>query len=259
MRGIPHTAGRSGNHHFPVLFATMALLLSWPGAPAQAQGDPALDDQPAAAAPAPVSFTQRGVPAEATAENGVIAREQALASGRRAAWNRIASSLGFTRTLSDSQIESMVTSMVIEEERITPTRYAGRITVNFNPSRVRAIAGTSGGGDVAGAGGGGSLDLRVGEGSQRMPPMPATSSIDAVARYGSFREWTELRRRLTAAGPIARVEIVGIATDRARLRIGLRTPAGLAAPDLARIGVTLTPPLAGGPAGTWQLGLAGGA
>ena len=92
-------------------------------------------------APAPVSFTQRGVPAEATAENGVIARERAFVAGRRAAWERIASAAGVTRTLSDQQIESMVTSIIIEEERTSPTRYTGRITVNFNPGRVRAITG----------------------------------------------------------------------------------------------------------------------
>jgi len=252
MRGIPHTAGRTGKHHFPLLFATMALLLAWPGTAARAQDDAALE-APSAPTPPPVSYTQRGVPAEASAENGVIAREQGLAAGRRAAWNRLAAGLGITRSPSDAQIESMVSSMVIEEERTFPTRYAGRITVNFNPSRVRAFGG-GGGGDVA-AGGGqpGGTD----PGGRLPPPAPTTSSINAVAYYGSFREWTELRRRLAAAGPIARVDIEGIATDRARLRLGLRGPGNVAATDLARIGVTLTPPQ-GGPGSAWRIGLAGG-
>lgn len=255
MRGIPHMAGRTGKHHFPLLFATMAVLLAWPGAAARAQDDAVPDAPPAAAAPA-VSFTQRGVPAEASAENGVIAREQGLAAGRRTAWNRLAAGLGITRSPSDSQIESMVSSMVIEEERTFPARYAGRITVNFNPSRVRAFGGVGGGGggDVAAGGG----QQGGGDSGGRLPPpTPATSSINAVAHYGSFREWTELRRRLAAAGPIARVDIEGIATDRARLRLGLRTPGNVAATDLARIGVTLTPPQ-GGPGDAWRIGLAGG-
>lgn len=254
MRGIPHTAGRGGKHHARALFATLALLLALPATPLRAQGDPALEGSAQPSERPVVSYAQRGVPAEASAENGVIARERALASGRRTAWGRLASALGITRTPSDAQIESMVTSIVIEEEHTAPTRYSGRITVNFSPSRVRAFGGV--GGDVAGTG---SPDRPPGDPGERLPPpVPSSANIEAVARYGSFREWTELRRRLAAAAPVARIEIVGIAIDRARLRIGLRTPANIAAGDLARIGVTLAPPV-GSPREPWRLGLAGGA
>jgi len=257
MRGTPHTAGRRGKHHALALIATLALLPVLASAPVRAQGDPALEGSPTPAAPAPVSYTQRGVPAEASAENGVVARDRALANGRRAAWGRIASSLGITRSPSDAQIESMVTSMVIEEERIAPTRYTGRITVNFNPGRVRAFGGGSEVGGIASPESRGGGDPQAGDPGRAPPPVPASSSIEAVARYNNFREWAELRRRLGAAGPVARIEIIGIATDRARLRIGLRNAANVAAADLARIGVTLAPPV-DGPGTAWRLGLAGG-
>ena len=67
----------------------LALGLVLAAAPALAQIPPPLADQPAAAVAEPpaasLNLTQRGVPAEASAENGVLAKEKALAAGRRAA------------------------------------------------------------------------------------------------------------------------------------------------------------------------------
>lgn len=226
-----------GKNHAAWILAT-ALLLGLPAA-ARAQD-----------APAAVSYVQRGVPAEATAENGVIARERAFVAGRRAAWDRIAGAAGVTRQLSDAQIEAMVASIIIEEERTSPTRYAGRITVNFVPARVRAV--TGGGGDGGGTGtaeGTGSPDA-----PQRPPvPMATVATVEATAVYGSLNEWLELRRRLRAN---ARVEVLAISTDRARLRLGLRAAPGVATGDLAQQGITLAPG-SGAPGDAWRVGLAG--
>ncbi|GAA0605282.1 hypothetical protein GCM10009416_48500 [Craurococcus roseus] len=84
--------------------------------------------------------------------------------------------------------------------------------------------------------------------------------MEAVATYRSLGEWLELRRRLTGAAPVASVDIVGIAVDAARLRIGLRAPAPAAADELAALGIALAPVRGGAaPAGeTWRVGLAGG-
>ncbi len=235
------SARARGKNHVAAMIAT-ALLVLTPLAAARAQEAPA--------APAAISFTQRGVPAEATAENGVVARERALANGRRAAWERIASAAGVTRSLSDAQIEAMVTSIIIEEERTSPTRYTGRITVNFNPGRARAYTGGAG---VAEGGGGGSAPTEGGE-RRTLGPVPAASTIEAVALYGSLNEWLELRRRLRGAA--ARMDIVAISTDRARLRLGLRTAPGVAAEELAGQGITLSPG-SGAPGDAWRVGLAG--
>ncbi|MBV1800296.1 hypothetical protein [Siccirubricoccus sp. G192] len=146
-------AGRGGNNHARGRFATAALLLAgllaglpaWQPAAAQDLAAPE-----AAAMPAPsglLNLTQRGIPAEATAENGVLARDRALAAGRRIAWDRLVAEAGAPPiNLSDGQIENLVSSIVIEQERTSPTRYTGRITVRFQ--RRPGALGTR----VAGAG-----------------------------------------------------------------------------------------------------------
>jgi len=228
-----------GKNHAAAMIATVMLALATPAA-LRAQD-----------APAAVSYSQRGVPAEATAENGVIARERAFVAGRRAAWERIASAAGVTRSLSDSQIEGMVTSIIIEEERTSPTRYTGRITVNFNPGRVRAITGGSG----TAEGGAPAVPGTPGEPPPRpVASGPAAATIEAVALYGSLNEWLEIRRRLVAN--TARLEVVAISTDRARLRLGLRAPPAVAAEELARQGLTMSPG-SGAPGDAWRVGLGG--
>jgi hypothetical protein len=200
-------------------------------------------------------LVQRGVPAEATAETSVIARDQALSAGQRIAYDRMAAALGLARGIPDSQIEGMVQSLVIESERITTRSYTARITVNFNPGRV------------AGAGG------RVPAAAQAASPAPgaavpgipsgiggpAVASVDAVVRYRSFPEWVEINRRLAAAPPIARVQVVTVAGDMARLRLALRSQPPEAAAELAESGIALAPgPIDARPGEGWRLSLAGG-
>ena len=223
----------------------LALLL---GAmpPAAAQFLPPI--APAAVEASPINLNQRGIPAEASAENGVLARDRALAAGRRIAWERALSEAGLpASSLSDQRIEDLVGSIVIEQERTAPTRYTGRITVNFDPNRVRAALG--GGTNVPGS---------------TVPAVvaaPASNWLVAIASYRSMAEWLELQRRLRAAGPVAGVDIQAIAVDQARLRLGLRAPAMDAAAELATLGVALTQGMAA--SGTqfqssWRVGLAGG-
>lgn len=235
---------RERNHRAGRFATALLLLLAAPLATPMAQDAPA--------APAAINFTQRGVPAEATAENGVIARERALANGRRAAWERLAASAGISRQLSDAQIEQMTASIIIEEERTAPTRYTGRITVNFNPGRVRALAGGAIAGEGGGTGGGtGGTQADAG----RPPgPVPVAATVEAVALYGSLQDWLELRRRLKAGA--ARMEVVAISTDRARLRLSLRAAPGVVAEEFARQGVSMTPG-SGAPGDAWRVGLAG--
>lgn len=255
--GRAATADRRGLNHARGAAATAvaaALLLAVAAAaPARAQTfSPEPSAAPAAGGP---SLTQRGVPAEATAENGVLARERALASGRRIAWEKLAAEAGAPAgSLSDSRIEAMVTSIVIEQERISPTRYTGRITVNFDPNRVRAALGSRGA--VAGGEPAAPRDPSALPSVAAPPPGPPASTwVEAVATYRSLSEWNELRRRLAGAGPVASVDIQGIAVDAARLRLGLRAPAQAAAGDLAALGIAMVP-VRGGEA--WRVGLAGG-
>ena len=231
----------------------VALVLAGSGlaGPGLAQVPPPIDGAPVAVEPraAVLNLTQTGVPAEGTAETGVLAREKALAAGRRAAWERLlADAMTSGPTLSDAQIENMVSSIVIEQERPSPTRYSGRITVNFNGGRVRSTLGSRAPGITAGGAGMAAIGAT---------PAPASNWLEVQATYASMAEWLELLRRLKASGQVASVDIRAIAIDAARLRIGLRTATPEATATLAGSGIALDP--VAGPAGqAWHLGLAGG-
>jgi len=253
-RHATHGAMRSFCAVAGLLLALWALLGT---GPSQAQVPPPLAGQPAvapAAEPPTVNLTQRGVPAEASAENGVLAKERALAAGRRAAWEKLLAEAGTTSPgLSDNQIDDMVSSIVIEEERTSPTRYSGRITVNFNPNRVRSQLG----GRVPGLA---PAAASPGAPSGGAPSAggPASNWVDAVATYRSMAEWLDLVRRLKGAGQVASVDILAIAVDAARIRLGLRGPTESVMGDLAGLGIALVPAVGPRPGESWRVGLAGG-
>jgi hypothetical protein len=216
MRGCSRRGWSSAVNHGARLGAMLILL----ALPAQAQQ---------------AEYSQRGVPAEATAENGVVARDRALASARRIAWGRVAGDSA-ARNLSDGQIEALVESIVIEEERTGPTRYTGVVTVNFRRSGSAAV--------LSG----------VDPATALAPRSTATvATVEAVALYGGMAEWLELRRRLAAAPEVARIDVVAIAVDRARLRIALRAAPPAAAEALAAAGIVLAPQ-SGAPE-AWRVGL----
>ena len=254
IRRAPGTRMRIGVQRALAALALVALLA--PAAPSRAQDDPAV---------------QRGVPAEATAANAVLARERAIANAQRLAYQRYAAATGANPNASASQIESLVTSMVVEQERSTLNGYSGRYTIRFRG------AGTNSGGSVpAAASSGGSVPPLGGPASTSapasLPPgvapvMPLTAYLEAGTRFGSFAEYLALRQRLLAQPSVGSVDVLAIAVDGARLRIGLRSPPAVAAPELAQGGILLAPsqpPAANGlpvpSAGpAWRVGLAGGA
>lgn len=224
-------AQRGGNNHARVaaairMLGLMLLLLCGVAlAPAVAQEDP---------------LVQRGIPAEATAETAVLAREQALNSGQRLAYERMAASLGLSPGASAQQIDSMVRSLVIESERITARTYTARITVNFNPQRVAAAGGRMPASpDVAPSPIDGTQPADAPP--PPMPSGPAVATVEALASYRSFGEWVEITRRLSTAAPVARVQVISVAGDQARLRLGLRSQAPEAALALASAGLAFAP------------------
>ncbi|WP_270938043.1 hypothetical protein [Falsiroseomonas oryzae] len=229
--GRGHNHGRAGR-------AIAALAALWLGGALVAAGAVL---SPPALAQSDNPLVQRNVPAEATAENAVVARDRALAAGQRIAYERMAEALGLPRTASDSQIESMVASLVIESERVTQRGYSARITVNFNPpgsgmARAPAAPPPVPGGAAQGGGG------------------AAVATVEAAARYRSFGEYVELTRRLGASPAVARVEVVSVSGEMARFRLGLRSQPGDAVAELGRGGVQMAqgdPRLGEG----WRLGL----
>jgi len=217
-----------------VLLAGLAVPVLVPGL-AHAQALPPLV---AAPAEAPAGYSQTGVTAEATAANGVQARENGRAAAARTAYARLANEMGLPPA-SDAQIQQMIDSIVVEQERTTRTTYTGRLTVNFNPGRVQAFAGRGPAADPNGT----------------QAAQQAATYLEASTRYGGMPEWLELRRRLLTSPLVTQVDVLMISTDRARLRLGLRAPAAQVAQALAPAGVTLAP--GGRPGEGWRVGLAG--
>lgn len=211
-----------------VMAATVLVLLFC--APLAAQDNP---------------LVQRGVPAEATAENAVLARDRAHASARRIAWQRLLEQTGATGspTPPDSQLENMVAALIVEEERTTPTRYSGRLTVQFNPGLVASTTGRSFTPPPGAAGGGLALNI----------PMAAQSFMEASSQHSSLGEWLELRRRLRASGSVASMEIISLSMEAARFRLGLRQPAAEAATAMSGVGLVVT-----NNGANWQVALGAG-
>lgn len=226
-RGNNHAWGRGAITAAAMLCGVLLLP-----APTVAQDSLPLDAAAGAESPADNPLVQRDVPAEAVAENAVMARDRALAAGQRIAYERMAAALGLPLAASDQQIEAMVSSLIIESERITPRGYSARITVNF---------------DRAG----------IGPRPPQAPPptSAAVASLEAVARYGSFRDYLDLTRRLAAQPAVARVEVLAVSGEAARLRLGLRSLPEAAATELAQGGLLLGQ---GAPGEGWRIGLAGG-
>ena len=230
-----HAWRMAGRKHVAAAFASFWLSLA--ALPALAQ----FSDMGA--------LTQRGVVAEATAENGVVAQERAFAAGRRSAWDRIQGMVNAPRRPTDAELDRMVGSIVIEQETTGPQRYSGRLTIRFDADAVQSFAE---GAEVRAA------TLPSGIASEASahvtPPTPVLASLEATARYGSFNEWLEIRRRVVAAG--AKLDVMAITTDRAHLSLGLRVPVGIAPETFGQHGLQLTPGT-GTQNDQWRLGLAG--
>jgi hypothetical protein len=230
-----HAWRMAGRKHVAAAFASLSLVLG--ALPALAQ----ISDMRA--------LTQRGVPVQATAENGVVAQERAFAAGRRTAWDRIQSMVNAPRRPTDAELDRMVRSIVIEQETTGPQRYTGRLTIQFDADAVQSFAE---GAEVRAA------TLPSGIASEASahvtPPTPVLASLEATARYGSFNEWLEIRRRVVAAG--AKLDVMAITTDRAHLSLGLRVPVGIAPETFGQHGLQLTPGT-GTQNDQWRLGLAG--
>ena len=230
-----HAWRMAGRKHVAAAFASFWLSLA--ALPALAQ----FSDMGA--------LTQRGVVAEATAENGVVAQERAFAAGRRSAWDRIQGMVNAPRRPTDAELDRMVGSIVIEQETTGPQRYSGRLTIRFDADAVQSFAE---GAEVRAA------TLPSGIASEASahvtPPTPVLASLEATARYGSFNEWLEIRRRVVAAG--AKLDVMAITTDRAHLNLGLRVPVGIAPETFGQHGLQLTPGT-GTQNDQWRLGLAG--
>lgn len=92
---------------------------------------------------APVAATSdievRDIVVDVTAETGVAAREEAWAEAQRKAWEKIDGP-----SLPDSTIDSLVSAIVVQRERIGPRRYIATLGVVFDRERATSFLGAAG-------------------------------------------------------------------------------------------------------------------
>jgi hypothetical protein len=172
-------------------------------------------------------LVQSGILAEATAGSAVQARERAHAEARRIAFQRLAQALGTSApTVSDATLEGWTSAMIVEQERNSPTRYAGRLTVRFSPAAAAAMGRT-----VAAP--------QAPPGLPMVEAAPPVAQVTATAAYLGLDEWRELRAKLRASGQVAGLDLLAIRTNGAVMRLHLRAAASEAQAALLGAGIAV--------------------
>lgn len=93
------------------------------------------------------AFTVSGIAVDVTAADASAARDRAIAQAQRKAWDELFKQLlppgAKPPALSDVELSRAVQNFSIDDERLSPGRYAAVMTVRFAPDPVRqAMAGT---------------------------------------------------------------------------------------------------------------------
>jgi hypothetical protein len=77
-----------------------------------------------------------GIEVDLRGNSGVEAREKAWREAKRTAWNRLGGP-----DISDSELETLVAAIIVEEEQIGPRRYIARLGVIFDRQRAGGLLG----------------------------------------------------------------------------------------------------------------------
>lgn len=89
-------------------------------------------------------FTVRGVPVDATAETATVARDRAIAEGRRVAFRRLIDRLVPDTQAkqipdpTDSELQRLVVGFEVANERSSAVRWLADLTVAFDPAALRS-------------------------------------------------------------------------------------------------------------------------
>lgn len=128
---------------FPFVVALLAIFCAFFAPPASAQGPGAI-------------YSVQDVQVDETAASAAQARPAAFAKAQSFAWarltRRLVSPADFTRlgvpVLTPALYERVLTSIDVQEERRSGTRYIARLSVNFNPALVRQLLAEAGYGTI---------------------------------------------------------------------------------------------------------------
>ncbi|WP_336985971.1 heavy-metal-associated domain-containing protein [Altererythrobacter aquiaggeris] len=133
-----HPATHPMRRHIPALLVAILLavgaVFAWQSLVAQVAGERGI---------APLAITADievgGIEVDAGGKNSEDARQTGWMEAQRAGWKKLGGP-----EISDSQLESMVSAIVIEKERIGPRRYIATLGVVFDSKRAGRMLGTSG-------------------------------------------------------------------------------------------------------------------
>jgi len=138
MTQIAHTL-RPLTHRPAGLIAAVVLAVGGVFA-AQALIAQVMGDRGIAAVASSSDITIGGIQVNATGKNAQEAREEGWSMAARKAWEKLGGP-----AISDSQLDSMVSAIVIESEQIGPRRYIATLGVVFDRSRAGSMLGGANG------------------------------------------------------------------------------------------------------------------
>ena len=129
----------------PLLVAALCLFALGSSGDAQLEGA----DRGIAPIDSASTFEVTGIDVDVTAANGQKAREEgwreAQQTGWRALWAKTKGQpLNDAPTMSDSQLDNMVSGIVVEQEQIGPHRYIATLGVLFDRARTSDVLGVGG-------------------------------------------------------------------------------------------------------------------
>ncbi|MDE2029838.1 MAG: hypothetical protein KGI97_04660 [Alphaproteobacteria bacterium] len=204
-------------------------------------------------------YTVANVPADVTADTAAHARDQALTQAEHTAFAKICASVGAPSgmaAISDDAVAALVQSFEVQSEQLSPVRYIGVFTIQFDPAALQQALGKYAAA-LANVGGAAQAGAAETNGGTNMAPPGNYAHLTVTVATPSLAAWTQTKRRVELAPQVARVDVLALGRGESHIDLaytgdidGLQQ--GLAAEGLA---------LQQGPDGAWRLtdnGIAGG-
>jgi hypothetical protein len=183
----------------PILLATLGFASAANGAAVPAAPVAAID-----------MFTIADMKVEATAPSPRAARDLAMLQGRPLAWTKlfrqvtVQAAWASEPQLTDGQIQGLILSVDLGNERRNTTRYLADVMYHFNPAAVRALLRKS---NIA-------FTATNEPSVDRRPP---TTHLLANVRFNNVADWTSLIAQLSVVDGVTEIVVSGLAHNEAQI------------------------------------------
>jgi hypothetical protein len=187
----------------PILLATLGFASAANGAAVPAAPVAAID-----------MFTISDMKVEATARSPRAARDLAMLQGRPLAWTKlfrqvtVQAAWGSEPQLTDDQIQGLILTVDLGNERRNTTRYLADVMYHFNPAAVRALLRKS---NI-------SLTGSLSEPELVIPESPGIRAhLMANVRFDTLADWTSLVAQLGLVNGVTEIVVIGLALNEAQI------------------------------------------